>query len=314
MTDRSHHAGAGSGRGRTGPPGYPPAAASCSQEQRFAMGSYALGALDPAEADQARLHLVECAACRAEYREMAGVPAILARITETEMAAVPVAPTDDMLARLLQAAVIRDPEAFGPPVASEGFSAFEGLGFDPAAVHTDPGAETVSTTHVPQTRSARRAAVRQKSRFLSTLWSGSAFRRVSLAAAGGALAAVAVIGVYAVTSGSNKPSVFSNTLQAENTAMKISGTLQYHAVDWGSWVQVTMHNVPPGDDCMLLAVDAKGNRVVASTWWAPSSGSATIPGGVAMQASEITKFEVVTATGQFLLDLPVSAGTATSKS
>ena len=90
-----------------------------------------------------------------------------------------------------------------------------------------------------------------------------------------------------------------------SAAMGITGTVHYHATEWGSWVQVTMHNVPPGDDCMLLAVDGKGNRVVASTWWAPSSGTATIPGGVAMQADEISKFQVVTATGKTLLDVPV---------
>jgi hypothetical protein len=311
VTDRSQHAGAGSGRGRSGPPGYPPAAESCSQDQRFAMGSYALGALDPAEADQARLHLMECAACRAEYREMAAVPEVLARITETEMAAIPVPPTDDMLARLLQEAARRDPSAFRSTAgAGAGFGAVSGLGFDPDAAEVDPGAATLSTTHVPRTRGRRRAVVRQKSRVFTTLWSGSAFRRISLAAAGGALAAVAVIGVYTFTSNSNKPSVFSNSLQAENAAMKITGSLQYHATDWGTWAQVTMHNVPPGDDCMLLAVDAKGNRVVASTWWAPSSGSATIPGGVAMEADQIMKFQVVTATGQTLLDLPVSSTTA----
>lgn len=138
------------------------------------------------------------------------------------------------------------------------------------------------------------------------LWSGSLMRRVSIAAAGGVLTAAAVIGVYSATSGSNSSGVFSKTIQAANKPMGITGTIQYHAAEWGSWVQVTMHNVPPGDDCTLLAVDAKGNRVVASTWWAPSSGTATIPGGVAMEADSIAKFEVVTASGQTLLDAPVS--------
>jgi hypothetical protein len=309
VTDRSHHAGAGAGRGRTGPPGYPPAADSCTQDLRFAMGSYALGALDPAEADIARLHLVECAACRAEYREMAAVPAVLARITEAEMSAPAAMPTDDMLARLLGEAAIRDPSAFAPSHAAGGAAASR-LGFSPVPDETDPTAATLST-QAPR-RSRRRAAVRHSQGFLATLWAGSAFRRVGLAAAGGALAAVAVIGVYAVTSGSHQPSVYSNSIEAENPAMKITGSLQYHATEWGSSVQVTMHNVPPGDDCMLLAVDSKGNRVVASTWWAPSSGSATIDGGVAMEADEITKFDVVTATGQTLLELPVKGATSAS--
>jgi len=305
VTDRSHHAGAGSGRGRTGPPGYPPAAESCSPEQRFSLGSYALGALDPFEADQVRLHLVECAACRAEYRELAAVPAVLARITETEMAASPVPEDSQMLSRLLAKAAIRDPSAFAPEPAGAAAEQTAVGGFAPAgAGGYDTAVEGQPTSH-SHTRGRRRAAVRQKSRIVAGLWSGSLLRRAGMAAAAGALAAAAVLGVFTVFSKPHPPSAFSNSIKAENTQMGISGSLQYHATEWGSWVQVTMRNVPPGDDCMLLAVDDKGNRVVASTWWAPSSGTATIPGAVAMEADSIKKFEVVTATGATLLSLPV---------
>jgi hypothetical protein len=310
VTDRSH-AGAGAGRGRTGPPGYPPGypppADSCSPDQRIALGSYSLGALDPAEADQVRMHLVDCAACRAEYRELAAVPAILARITETEMAAGPVPPDGELLTRLLAKAAAQEASGRTVPApavsgADAAAAAYSG-GFDTAAADSDAHSPGQAAGHAGRAR--RRRSARQRSGFLANLWSGGLVRRVSIAAAGGVLAAVAVIGVYAGTGGSKTPVAFGNTIAATNAAMNISGTVQYHATDWGSWVQVTMHNVPPGDDCMLLALDGKGNRVVASTWWAPSSGTATIPGGVAMQADEITKFQVVTATGKTLLDVPV---------
>lgn len=312
MTDRSH-AGAGSGRGRTGPPGYPPgyppAADSCSPDQRIALGSYALGALDPAEADQVRMHLVDCAACRAEYRELAAVPAVLARITETEMAAGPVPPDGELLTRLLEKAAAREASGRGAVPGSAAAGQAPGRG----AAQGVPGfaegldAETGHGGRARRRRSARqKPAGRRRSGVFAVLWSGSLMRRVTIAAAGGALAAVAVITVYAGTGGSKPPVAFSKTINATNSAMGISGTVQYHATEWGSWVQVTMRNVPPGDDCMLLAEDGKGNRVVASTWWAPSSGTATIPGGVAMEADEISKFQVVTATGKTLLDVPVS--------
>ena len=310
MTDRSQHAGAGAGLGRTGPPGYPPGypppADSCSPDQRIALGSYALGALDPLEADQVRRHLVECAACRTEYRELAAVPSVLARITETEMAAGPMPPDGELLTRLLARAAAR--EATGLGVPAQGAS--DALG-EPAASAMPAASASAAHAAAPagpghsRTR-RRRGAVAHKSTMITSLWSGSLLRRVSIAAAGGVLTAAAVIGVYGTTSSSNSPAVFSKTLQAANTKMGISGTIQYHAAEWGSWVQVTMHNVPPGDDCTLLAVDGKGNRVVASTWWAPSSGTATIPGGVAMEADSIAKFEVVTADGTTLLDAPVS--------
>jgi len=295
VTDRSHQAGAGAGHGRTGPPGYPPGypppAESCSPDQRIALGSYALGALDPLEADQVRRHLVECAACRTEYRELAAVPSVLARITETEMAAGPMPADSEMLTRLLARAAAREAT---------------GLGAATSGAHAAPDASSATAGPGHSRARRRRGAVSQKPALFSFLWSGSLLRRASIAAAGGVLTAAAVIGVYSATAGSTAPAVFSKTVQATNVRMGISGTIQYHAAEWGSWVQVTMHNVPPGDDCMLLAVDGKGNRVVASTWWAPSSGTATIPGGVAMEADSIAKFQVVTADGKTLLDAPIS--------
>lgn len=305
MTDRSHHAGAGAGHGRTGPPGYPPGypppAESCSPDQRIALGSYALGALDPLEADQVRRHLVECAACRTEYRELAAVPSVLARITETEMAAGPMPADSEMLTRLLARAAAREATGFG--ATSPGAHAAPDASAATAGAHA-ASASSAGPGHSRARR--RRGAVSQKPARIASLWSGSLLRRASIAAAGGVLTAAAVIGVYSVTAGSTTPTVFSKTVQATNVRMGISGTIQYHAAEWGSWVQVTMHNVPPGDDCMLLAVDGKGNRVVASTWWAPSSGTATIPGGVAMEADSIAKFQVVTADGKTLLEAPVS--------
>lgn len=303
MTDRSQHAGAGAGVDRTGPPGYPPgyppAADSCSPEQRIALGSYALGALDPLEADQVRRHLVECAACRTEYRELAAVPAILARITETEMAAGPMPQDSEMLTRLLDRAAAHEATGLGAP-ASGAFATPD----EAAIPATTPAAPTAGPGHSRARR--RRAVVHQKSSMISILWSGSLLRRVSIAATGGVLAAAGVIGVYTAISSPSSPGVFSKEIEGTNAQMGITGTVQYHAAEWGSWVQVTMHNVPPGDDCTLLAVDAKGNRVVASTWWAPSSGTATIPGGVAMEADSIAKFEVVTAQGTTLLDMPAN--------
>lgn len=297
-----HSTGSGAGGGLPpGPPGTD--AAFCSPEQRVALGSYALGALDPPEADQVRRHLLECPACRAEYRELAAVPALLARITETEMAAGPVPPGGEMLTRLLERAAAREGSA---PGATSGLQTVPGV-FDPAGaggvgvgVGTGAPAGRQGRTH-----GRRRAAVRQSSRALVRSRFSSPFGKLGIALAGAGLAAAAVAGVYAVT---EKPAgVTSKTFTAANKAMGITGSVSFKPTEWGSWVQVTMHNVPPGDDCSLVAVDSKGDRAVASSWWAPSSGTATIPGGVAMDASDIVKFQVVASTGTTLLDIPVPA-------
>jgi hypothetical protein len=281
-----HSSGPGAGGGLPpGPPGTD--AGLCSPEQRVALGSYALGALDPVEADQVRRHLLECPACRAEYRELAAVPALLARITETEMASGPVPPGDELLSRLLDRAASRESPV---PAAVESTGSFDVVG---------------AGSRLPTTHGRRRAAVHQSSRTLVGARSGGGLRKLGLVFTGAGLAAAAVIGVYAAESGSaSTPG--SKTINAANRAMGITGSISYKPTEWGSWVQVTMHNVPPGDDCSLVAVDSKGDRAVASSWWAPSSGTATIPGGVAMDTSDIVKFQVVTSTGTTLLDIPVA--------
>ncbi|HEU5333220.1 MAG TPA: zf-HC2 domain-containing protein [Actinocrinis sp.] len=303
-----HSTGSGAGGGLPpGPPGTD--AAFCSPEQRVSLGSYALGALDPPEADQVRRHLLECPACRAEYRELAAVPAVLARITETEMAAGPVPPGGEMLARLLERAAAREGSfavggggGAGASGAGMAPSIFDTGSFGAVGAGTGPGGGSGSGRQ-GRTHGRRRASVRQSSRALAGGRFSSPLRKFGLALAGAGLAAAAVAGVYAVTS--SPAGAPSKTITAMNKAMGISGSVSYKPTEWGSWVQVTMHNVPPGDDCSLVAVDSKGDRAVASSWWAPSSGTATIPGGVAMDTSDIVKFQVVTSTGTTLLDIPV---------
>lgn len=127
----------------------------------------------------------------------------------------------------------------------------------------------------------------------------------------GALVAAAAFGIYTGTrSDAPAPATQAATevVSATNAADGVSGTVQYRPTDWGSWVQITVKGVKPGDDCVLYAMDGHGNKSVASSWWAPSltSQSATIPGGVAMQASDIENFQVTTEVGEVLLTIPAS--------
>lgn len=85
---------------------------SCA-DTRTALGAYVLGALDLDEHQQVRAHLADCAQCRAEYDQLAGVPSLLATVTpeQAEQVAadlagdrpVPqaIAPSDTGLHRLL---------------------------------------------------------------------------------------------------------------------------------------------------------------------------------------------------------------------
>lgn len=50
-------------------------------EQRHALGSYLLGALDPAERAEFEAHLTHCPECREELARSAGIPGLLSRLT-----------------------------------------------------------------------------------------------------------------------------------------------------------------------------------------------------------------------------------------
>lgn len=59
-------------------------ATACTPSLRIDLGCYVLGALDPAQHERVSRHLRTCAGCQAAYRELAALPALLARLTEAE--------------------------------------------------------------------------------------------------------------------------------------------------------------------------------------------------------------------------------------
>ncbi|HEY3877287.1 MAG TPA: zf-HC2 domain-containing protein [Trebonia sp.] len=68
-----------------------PKAMDC-QEARISLGVYVLGAIDPAERALVDAHLATCRDCRDELAGLAGLPALLARVSTEE--AIPLAATD----------------------------------------------------------------------------------------------------------------------------------------------------------------------------------------------------------------------------
>lgn len=56
------------------------------REMRMLLGVYVVGAIDPAERALVDEHLSECAACRDELAGLAGLPAMLSRVPEADVA------------------------------------------------------------------------------------------------------------------------------------------------------------------------------------------------------------------------------------
>jgi predicted anti-sigma-YlaC factor YlaD len=72
---------------------------SC-KDTTLSLGVYLLGALDPAEHAEVEAHLAECALCRAELDELAGLPVMLERLTLEDLTPEPVSPSDDLFERV----------------------------------------------------------------------------------------------------------------------------------------------------------------------------------------------------------------------
>jgi anti-sigma factor RsiW len=78
---------------------------SCT-EVRTSLGVYVLGAIEPSERSVVDEHLSHCRRCRDELASMAGLPALLGRVTEEQIAQVS-EPPEELLSSILAAAAGR---------------------------------------------------------------------------------------------------------------------------------------------------------------------------------------------------------------
>lgn len=70
---------------------------------REALGSYLLGALDPAERDRVATHLKGCVVCRDEFASYAALPGLMSRLSREEIVADQLDPPAALLPRTLAA-------------------------------------------------------------------------------------------------------------------------------------------------------------------------------------------------------------------
>ncbi|HET9171697.1 MAG TPA: zf-HC2 domain-containing protein [Actinospica sp.] len=262
-----------------------------NHQWREELGAYLLGTLEPADAEQMRAHLEWCQACRAEYAELAPVAGLLAKV-----------PAEAFFETARDPAAMPDPAMWDRLRSRAALVGGVGPAGDPrlrANPSLPSGQRPGGTVRPPQPNPSSRPSSRRARRSM---------RPSTAALMSGVLVAAAAVGIYAGTRSSSGLPAGTETVTAQNAADGVTGTVQYHAADWGSWVQITLKGVKPGDDCVLYAMDKDGNKAVASSWWAPDaiSQSATIPGGVAMDVSDIKKFQVATTAGEVLLTVPVT--------
>ncbi|MER5339398.1 anti-sigma factor family protein [Streptomyces mirabilis] len=249
---------------------------------RLALGGYVLGTLPPAEMEQARAHLAGCAECQAEHAQLAGLPALMATVTEAEAAGrtVPVAGED--LADRLVARAAESAQGSSPvrPTA-------------PAA----PQAGVLE-------RLLQQAAARRRRTWRLQLAGAAASLTFIAAAVGGTwLAATGTVGSLATQPGPTAPTAW-RTFSGSDPVTGVTASVKVSPSAWGSVLQVSAKGAPAGITCRLQAVGPGGVRADGATWRAGEyPPGTTIPGAVAMSPGAIEHFEIVAGNGQKLVTM-----------
>jgi hypothetical protein len=235
--------------------------------------------------EQARAHLAECADCRAEHAQLAGLPALLATVTAAEAAGRTVPVADEDLADRLVARAAESAQGSAPvrPAVS--------------AVSQTPEAGVLE-------RLLQQAAARRRRTWRLQLAGAAASLTFIAAAVGGTwLAAVGSVGSQATRPGPTAPTAW-RTFSGSDPATGVTASVKVSPSAWGSVLQVSAKGAPAGITCRLQAVGPGGARADGATWRAGEyPPGTTIPGAVAMSPGVIEHFEIVAGNGQKLVTM-----------
>jgi hypothetical protein len=232
-------------------------------EARISLGVYVLGAIDPAERALVDAHLATCRDCRDELAGLAGLPALLARVSTEE--AIALAATD------------------GPIPAGAGEA-------------PEPPRELLGT--VLDLTAARRRRRRWREASLGVaaalIIAVGVFGGLRLGSSPAPLSNAAQ-GQSALYNGpANGP---MQTVTGKSGGM--AATVSYSPMGWGTQVDVKVSGIPVGTNCQLWALDSSGNRFLAGTWVTDNDeGKVWYPGSVGLPSRNVAAFQVTVGHGQ----------------
>ena len=229
---------------------------------RISLGVYVLGAIDPAERSQVDAHLTTCRDCRDELAGLAGLPALLARVSKEE--AIALADTSDSP---LPLAEVASPE---------------------------PPRELLAT--VLDLTAARRRRRRWREAGLAV----AAAAIVAAGVFGGLQLGSHPAQPSTTASGQlpyGRPSGPMKT--ATGNAGDMTATVGYTAMGWGTQLDAKVTGIATGTNCQLWVFDASGNRYLVGNWVTDNDeGKVWYPGSVGLASKDIRAFEITVGHGQ----------------
>jgi hypothetical protein len=222
-------------------------------EARVSLGVYVLGAIDPAERALVEAHLATCRDCRDELAGLAALPALLARVSAEEAAAL--AAGD------------------GPPPVGRA-----GGGEAPP--------ELVAT--VLDLTAARRRRRRWRDAGIGV----AAALIIAAGVFGGLrLGGSPAPAPAAAANYPGQPNGPWQTVTTSASGM--SASVEYRSMGWGTDLAVKVSGIPVGTSCQLWVIGPGGSRTLAGGWVTDDhEGQVWYPGSAGLAAGGVRGFQV----------------------
>jgi predicted anti-sigma-YlaC factor YlaD len=301
-------------------------------EARLALGVYVLGAIDPAERTLVDAHLATCRDCRDELAGLAGLPALLARVsTEEAIALAEDGPAEQDVTGIGAAGAAQagaastgvPPRAGAPQTGAKNAAEASAIAATASAASAAGGG--TATDAVAATGAAGAAASVAASpdaqepprELLGTVLDLTAARRrrrnwrnASLSAAAAVIIAAAAFGGahLAASQGVNPGAAarasdnfdYGNAVTSWKTShgetAGMYAAVNYRGMSWGVQLAAKVVGVPVGTLCRLIVVGQDGTKTVAGAWTTDTAeGTVYYPGSAGVPAQSIREFQITVA-------------------
>ena len=228
-------------------------------EARISLGVYVVGAIDPAERALVDAHLAACRECRDELAGLAGLPALLARVSKEE------------------AIALADPDGPLPGGADE-----------------TPEAPRELLATVLDLTAARRRRRRWREAGL-----GVAAALIIAAGVFGGVRLGSSPAPAPSASGHYVGPPSGPMQSATGASGNMTATVDYRPMGWGTQLDTKVTGIPIGTHCQLWVIDSTGKRTLADDWVTDNlEGTVYYPGSVGLSSKDVAAFEVTVGQGQ----------------
>jgi Putative zinc-finger len=231
-------------------------------EARVSLGVYVLGAIDPADRALVDAHLTTCRDCRDELAGLAGLPALLSRVSAEEAFALAGAP---------------EPSSDGPTGGQQA---------PPELL-----ASVIDLT-----------AARRRRRRWRDVGLGVAAALIVAAGVFGGLGIGSGPSSPPAASGPTNPGQANGPWRTVTTADGgMSASVAYRPMGWGTQLAVRVNGIPIGTSCQLWVIGSDGSRTLAGGWVTDNrEGAVWYPGSAGMPDSGVRGFQVTVGSAQTL--------------